>query len=287
MRVMMGKLYKTYKESGGILNEEQEQQIDLTKMSVYDATKVLLVKKIEATRQQLHHRDELFSISQQGRTTVTIQLDQKIRNMLRYIKNDFEKLSKIVQTEQIKRLLGSPSKEYIENQQMKEIDLDLIEKHIEEVEAMFKRRKPSIENDRNDKQSLKNNEEVALIFSSQLPNDPLDSSFPSIDISKSLENVKNNNQRIEKTLDIFTGKLSALKDIVIDTGYELNSQNKILSDIEMKNISETTAIERLNLRATSVTTGINATLRITIAFVCITILLTLVAVFVLFIVTVF
>jgi len=284
---MMEKLYKTYKETGGILNEEQEQQIDLTKMTAYDATKVLLVKKIEAIRQQLHHRDEISSIPHQGRTTVTIQLDQKIRNMLRYIKNDFEKLSKIVQTEHTRRHQGQTSKEYIESQQMKEIDLDLIEKHIEEVEAMFKRRKSSIENGPTDKQSGNSNEEVALIFSSQLPNDPLDSSFPSIDVSKSLENVKKNNQRIEETLDIFSGKVSALKDVIIDTGYELYSQNKIQSNIEMKNSTETTAIERLNLRATSVRDGVNITLRITIAFICITILLTLIAVFILFIVTIF
>lgn len=91
MTDLMFRLKKTYKESGGRLEEDNLEEITKN-MNAFDALKVLVANKLEKVRNHLSRRDELLEKNENNKNTRIIKMESEIRQMIKFIKGDLEKL---------------------------------------------------------------------------------------------------------------------------------------------------------------------------------------------------
>lgn len=91
MSDLMNRLKKTYKESGGKLDDDNIEEITKN-MNAFDALKVLVANKLEKVRKHLSRRDEILEKNDGVKNTGVVKIESEIRQMIKFIKNDLEKL---------------------------------------------------------------------------------------------------------------------------------------------------------------------------------------------------
>jgi hypothetical protein len=219
------RLYNTYEAAGGEkFKKEEELQINYNETG-FEANKLILAKKLELIREKINQRDELVK-TKKGNSQRMVKLNNDIRLMIRFVRKDFDLIkSNILKARQSRWFKKNPDPSLIETQDK---DLEIIEMHLKEVEALDKRRfggPPSFrENNTNsinnaasdsvrsklmgtdpndDKKTplLKNS---AIVLETDLLEDPRDTNLPHIDISKSLLLVEENKKKMDEGLDIFS-----------------------------------------------------------------------------------
>jgi hypothetical protein len=159
--------------------------------------------------------------------------------------------------------------------------LDLISQHIYEIELLDKRR---FETDKKVyKDKGKKDDEISLLFNTELPEDPTDSSLPIIDIRASLLKVEEQKRQMNLGIEMFNEKISGLKEIALDISGELDIHEKILDNIEKKSQKQTEEIQKVSAKVKNATQQTNNTTRlcVVVAVICvILIILGIVGVFI-------
>lgn len=124
--------------------------------------------------------------------------------------------------------------------------------------------------------------DISSIFQ-DIPDNPLESSLPKIDISKSLEKVQNTHKLIEEGITDFGQKVDKLKDITLEINGELDDHKRLLETIDEKTMIEKAKIEAMSKKIDYATDQTNTSFRLAIAFICFLVLLIIVATIVLYI----
>lgn len=157
-------------------------------------------------------------------------------------------------------------------------NLALLERHLREVDALSKRKVGSELNETKvdqgarsmlfsdsggdgDLQSGGGGGESAkdnplssmLIHEDELPMDARDSNLPQLQIQEQLSRVQDYKEQIDQGLDMFAEKLKRLHEMSLETGHELDEQNRIIDSIDDKVERETEKITQLNTRVQKAT----------------------------------
>lgn len=148
-------------------------------------------------------------------------------------------------------------------------DLHLIDKHIEEVEALDKRRFKAAPSRKKEEKSEETQKFLSanLAFEENLPDDARYSNLPEIDISRSLAKVQENKKLIDAGLDQFSKKLENLKEIAQDTSAELDEHIKLVDRIDHKVDTENENLANLTKNVDKTIEEVNKSTRL--ACVCI------------------
>jgi len=98
----MAKLSNIYVEAGGEANLDVEAELLREKnITSFDSLKLILAKKMQLTREKIFERDQLMELDKskkgkkqqpQNRTDL-IEINNKIRTMLGFLKRDFDQLN--------------------------------------------------------------------------------------------------------------------------------------------------------------------------------------------------
>lgn len=142
---------------------------------------------------------------------------------------------------------------------------------------MFKKRTEVIAQEKKAKVN-----DISSIFS-DLPENPLESSLPKIDVSRSLSKVHNTHKLIEQGITDFSEKVDKLKDITLEISSELDDHKRLLENIDEKTMIEQAKIESMTQKIDGAIGQTHNSFRVAIAFICLLILLIIVATIVLYI----
>ncbi len=172
--------------------------------------------------------------------------------MIKIVKEDYEKLQKLhIKASKKKFSFKKPDPEKIKK---REEDLELIKKHIAEIEELDKRRhqrdtkKKSRKHENDEEYGMQGSLAEKLMLATQLPDDPTKSNLPTIDISQQMLQLERLNKTLDEKLDIFGEKLDKLKEAAQDIGGELDRQNIMLENLEDKVEKEMQRLDALNKR---------------------------------------
>ncbi|KAG2393298.1 hypothetical protein C9374_006829 [Naegleria lovaniensis] len=257
----MRRLYKVYEETGGKELQIKDQLEEVTGKNIFEANKILLVRKLDLTREKINERDE--AMKKNKNNTRVIKLNQNIKKMLRYLRKDYQSLENIHKNSSKKRFFGKqPDPREMAQQQE---DLKLLLAHISQVEKLDKRRfeeEYDSQNNEKRKQLFSINEDETekkgqpsslisehLLHEEDLPQDARDyGNLPRINIEESLTQVSMYKKQMDQGLDMFSKKIEKLKYISEDMSSELDEQNKLLGSIGDKVDDEIEHLKRLNER---------------------------------------
>ncbi|KAL9655487.1 hypothetical protein ABK040_002155 [Willaertia magna] len=274
----MKKLYTVYEETGGKELQIKDQLVEEGSKNAFEANKILLVKKLDLTREKINERDELAKKNKKSNQRV-IRLNQNIKKMIRYLKKDYSHLEDIHRRSAKKKLFGKQTDPRELAQQAE--DLKLIKAHVDQVEKLDKRRfeegyTGDEKGDSARKQLLSINDEEEnsseqkkplmsehLINEEDLPKDARDyGNLPRINIEASLSQVHLYKKQMDEGLDLFSKKIDQLKIMSEDIGTELDEQNQLLDNMNDKAENEIDRLKKLNEKTEQAQKLANDSLRI-------------------------
>ncbi|EFC49808.1 predicted protein [Naegleria gruberi] len=259
----MRRLMKVYEETGGKELQIKDQLDDETRKNVFEANKILLVRKLDLTREKINERDE--AMKKNKNNTRVIKLNQNIKKMLRYLRKDYQHLESIHKNAAKKKFFGKQAdpRELAQQQE----DLKLLNLHVTQVEKLDKRRFENGGEPLDSKEASKRKELFSineedntpsqskplisefLLNEEDLPQDARDyGNLPRINIEESLTQVQMYKKQMDQGLDAFSKKIEKLKHITDDIGSELDEQNKLLENIGDKVDNELERLKNLNER---------------------------------------
>lgn len=243
----------------------------------------------------MKQRDEALKAKKGIR--VTAKLNKEVIQMIDFLKVDRKKMidiynSNAKKVKNRKKFSFKKTKLTPEDIEKQERDIELISRHIVELEEINKARhrkknarastkeKNDLlsgadgENDKDD-DDPKMKEIRRLVLESDLPDDPTRSQLPELDISQALEKVKTADQQIDEGLDKFNKKLVDLKQQAKAIGNELDEQKEIIEQIQGKTDKAKDRIDRLNQRLDKAMNQVNRTQKL----ICITFILCVALIF--------
>ena len=181
--------------------------------------------------------------------------------MISAIKNDdLNKLVKIHDKNAKKKMFKKVDPVLISAQKN---DIELVKKHIHELEMLSKRKyERDAKNkkddsttshllegaDELDNENKENGGLAGVVLEQDLPDDATRSNLPQIDISTAMLKVQDIQKQIDQGLDVFSKKLDDLHQMSINIGSELTEQNMLLKNIEDKVDKEIERLKNLNER---------------------------------------
>lgn len=290
---LMRRLEMVYEESGGTVSSEE----DVTKgLSPFDAHKLLVSKKIQMTRDRMKKRDEAVKAKRGIR--ITARLNKEVIQMIDFLKADRKKMMEIHQknakkVKNKKKFGFRKTKLTPDDIDSQERDIELITRHILELEEINKARHRKKNNrsqaasrDRNTLLEGADDDDNAdddpkmgamrkLVRESDLPDDATRSNLPELDISQSLEKVKDLDKQIDEGLDQFNKRLKDLKKQAEAIGDELDEQGELIDQIQGKSDKAKERIDRLNQRLDKAMNQVNRTQKL----VCVIFLLCVILIF--------
>lgn len=316
-----------YKESGGKENLQIESELEQEhqeNVTGFEAIKILLVKKLEIVRHKLQERDQMNEQQEklkkknnkQWSKNKIVQIEQKnhIRKMILFLKRDLENLQRSHQKSQKKKILQIFGKFSNEDQQAnKQIidqqkqDLDLFERHIHEIELLFKRETLHQQHSEEDeqkrnllslnktdsaedilkqegKQDLLEDEKKPLIVKEEdLPRDPMFSNLPKIDISKSLSTVEKNKKMIDEGLKKFGEKIDKLNTMTEEIADEIDVQQNVINKVDRHADLVNVTVKDVNEKVEEQINSVSSTIRYIILLIILIVITVLVAICALFI----
>lgn len=272
------RLEKTYLESGG---QEPKDTVDTSGLAEFDAKIVLLDQKIKATKDTMKKRDEAIKQSQGFR--VTAQLNQNVRQMIGFLKNDRKELIAIYEKNKKKverSKKGGFKTIFSKKTSLTDDDLDkqaraigTITAQIVEIDEVnkqkFKKKKNKSsaaafadEDDEPDDPGMQ--QARKLVLESELPGDIQQSQLPQLDISDSLKRIEKFEEEVDKGLDILDSKLDILAQQNKDMQDGLKEGDILIANATKKAEKHTNSLNRLNKRLDKAIATNNQTIKLII-----------------------
>ncbi|KAL9647223.1 hypothetical protein ABK040_012575 [Willaertia magna] len=257
MQDCIKRLVVVYEQTSGEKFNKEEDEVQ--GLSQFDAQKYIIAKKIMATREKIKQRD-----TTKGGVNVRARLSNDVKKMIKAIKtDDFAKLTQYHTKTMKKKLFKKVDPTLIAAQ---ESDIQLIRKHIAELEALSLRRyerknnKNGIqdattssllegaEDDNNEKGNKNNDAGQMIVLEQDLPDDATKSKLQTIDISGALAKINDIQSQIDQGLDVFSKKLDDIHQMAKDIGSELDEQNMLLDEMDKKVNTHLESLKNLNMK---------------------------------------
>ncbi|KAJ3197040.1 hypothetical protein HK101_006503 [Irineochytrium annulatum] len=198
---------------------------------------------VKSVRQALKEREAL--LTSVGTTPETAESSYRIRLMIRGLKESATRMNEIVAKEAKKKKNMKDPEKLEKVEQRKEI-LDLINKHIEEVENLEKRR--INEGYTLDRTELLSGGKPGIGGTGghrgvgtygtgdakpQNPDDPYtQTDLPDIDVEEDFKAINEKNKAIDEDLEHIGAGVKKLKEMANAMGQELDGQNEALNDVD-------------------------------------------------------
>lgn len=222
--------------------------------------------------------------------------------MIKILKSDHNKLLEMQKKNEKKKSIFRKKKSAErENQLLKQReDCELIFLHIVEVENLDKKRHNKRQTRDHDRDSLLDHEGFGgesssviredsntgmrrLLMQTELPDDATQSNLPEIDISDALLKVDNLKEKLDEGLDVLGGKLDVLKKMSEQMGDELDVQNIMLKDLDVKVDKTKEVLEKLNKKQEDAQKAMgNTTIFVIIIILLVVMIVLVVVAFILF-----
>jgi len=193
--------------------------------------KANIAQSVREIRLQLRERDELMQKGPVG-TKQTVQMSHGIRQQIKLVREDANRLHDL-QRKEAARLKGKPAAEQVQERQ--EV-VDLIFKHIEEVEALDKRRyaakhtEARIELFSGKSGTVVNHSAIAPV--NRVPFG--ETELPDIETQEGLQQLQQKDQRIDEELEQVAAGVADLKSVALDIRDEVKVQAAMVDEITHK-----------------------------------------------------
>ena len=216
---------------------------------------------VKETRQRMKEREELLGIKPSSKEAA--EMSHRIRTTMRKLKDDSGRLQQLQKTEEKKQAAVTGGEESLASKNKAEI-VDLVKKHVEELEQLEKKRF-------NDKLQTERSALLGAggatggsykIDMGRLTDSVVKGSLPSIDqeddeeVSAGLVQLRENQRDIDQDLDHINHQVGQLKEIAINMDRELDKQNGMLDTIDKKVDTATAHIESTNKKLKNAVDGV-------------------------------
>ncbi|KAJ3043709.1 hypothetical protein HDV00_004482 [Rhizophlyctis rosea] len=259
--------------------EAQEQKEAEKTMDEFTRLKKKVHVDTKTVRKDLKEREQMLSLG--GTTTDSAEKSYRIRIAIRQLKEDYMRMSEIVQKE-TRKAAKRPPKDPAQLKDRQEV-LQLCQQHIEELENLEKRKfNEAYTADRVD---LLGGARGQVSYGvgkgrggGEEASDPFThSELPDIDVEDDLRKIADRNAEIDKDLDAIGIGVTHLKNIATEMGEELDRQNVALDDIEAGVDKALDHVDNLNIKMKKTLDGMMKGDRFMVNCILMCILLALVA----------
>ncbi|KAJ3049467.1 hypothetical protein HK097_009546 [Rhizophlyctis rosea] len=258
--------------------EAQEQKEAEKTMDEFTRLKKKVHLDTKNVRKDLKEREQMLSLG--GTTTESAEKSYRIRIAIRQLKEDYMRMSEIVQKE-TRKAAKKPPKDPEQLKARQEI-LQLCQQHIEELENLEKRKfNDAYMADRADLMSGASRQTHYASGkgkgADEAPDPFTNTELPDIDVEDDLRKIADRNAEIDKDLDAIGIGVTHLKNIANEMGEELDRQNVALDDIEAGVDKALDHVDNLNIKMKKTLDGMMKGDRFMVNCVLMCILLALVA----------
>mmetsp|Transcript_9947 Transcript_9947/g.37090 ORF Transcript_9947/g.37090 Transcript_9947/m.37090 type:complete len:342 (-) Transcript_9947:1588-2613(-) len=264
---LMRRLENVYTETGGNITSE----IELVKgLHPFEAHKIVIASKISATRDKLKRLEEAYH--QKRGLRIEAKLSVQVRQMIENIKEERKKMmdlhQKNVKNARRRRQFNLVRRRAVSPEELlqQERDLNLITRHVVELEETARqryRRRATYSSERNallhrdpaileEIPQQEDDSHMRSIRQQMLLRDEVfdaeHSHLPELDISASLQKVRQHDEELDEYLDAFNEKIQRLHQQTTTIGTELDEQNILVETINDKSENAKERVARLNAR---------------------------------------
>lgn len=258
--------------------EAQEQKEAEKTMDEFTRLKKKVHLDTKNVRKDLKEREQMLSLG--GTTTESAEKSYRIRIAIRQLKEDYMRMSEIVQKE-TRKAAKKPPKDPEQLKARQEI-LQLCQQHIEELENLEKRK--FNEAYMADRADLMGGASRQTYYAGgkgkggeEAPDPFTNTELRDIDVDDDLRQIADRNAEIDKDLDAIGIGVTHLKNIAHEMGEELDRQNVALDDIEAGVDKALDHVDNLNIKMKKTLDGMMKGDRFMVNCVLMCILLALVA----------
>eukprot|EP00310_Coccolithus_braarudii_P018502 CAMPEP_0183351910 /NCGR_PEP_ID=MMETSP0164_2-20130417/26331_1 /TAXON_ID=221442 /ORGANISM="Coccolithus pelagicus ssp braarudi, Strain PLY182g" /LENGTH=277 /DNA_ID=CAMNT_0025524211 /DNA_START=42 /DNA_END=875 /DNA_ORIENTATION=- len=192
--------------------------------------KANVAQNIREIRLQLRERDEIMQKGATG-TKHTVQMSHAIRQQIKHVRDDANRLHDI----QRKEAARNKGKSYIVQVEERQEVVDLVFKHIEEVEALDKRRYAAKHTEA--RIELFSGGRSGTLVSSVAPVSRVPyggTELPDIETQEGLQQLQQKDQRIDEELEQVAAGVADLKTVALDIRDEVKVQSAMVDEITHK-----------------------------------------------------
>jgi len=204
-------------------------QQDPADMDQFTLLKKKVAQDLSNLRVKIKERDELEA-STSG-TRHTVEASHEIRTLFRSVKADARKLETMQKEEEDKfRKKNKENPEVEKKIETRQEVIELVGKHIKEVEALNSRRHGD-----------------NAFYGNSDNKDPVITSLPDID-DAGFQLLRDNDKKIDEQLDIVSDHVGRLKEMANEMGKEATTQGIMMDNLEIKVNKANDDLENLNER---------------------------------------
>lgn len=239
MNILLGKLETIASETG----EGSQQSKTVGGGDEFKKLKAHIASEVRTVRESLKEREQLLEKPGTAGSKETVALSQKIRNQLKGIRDDANKLRDLARKEAA-RAKKPPAAQQAEQRQEQ---VELVFKHVEEVENQERRRYGGKGGEA--RVELFSGGRAGGVFSVSASRVPTGGTeLPDIETQEGLRQLQRKDQVIDEALEQVAEGVSELKNIALDMRDEVKIQSSMVDEITSKVDSANVHLNSMNKR---------------------------------------
>jgi len=226
MNVLLGKLETISNETGDSNKPGKAQNAG----DEFKRLKAHIASDVKSVRESLKEREQLLERPSTAGSKATVQLSHKIRQQLKTLHEDANKLRELQRKEMAKAKGKTlPVQQAEQRQEL----VELVFKHIEECEALERRRYGTKTTEaRVELFSGGKNAGPSSVTATRVPTGGTE--LPDLETAEGLKQLQRKDQQIDEALEQVAEGVSELKNIALDMRDEVKIQSSMVDEITSK-----------------------------------------------------